>query len=645
MKNRMKSRLCIILCIALACTSLFAVAPAAFAATNLIQNGSFEEGAPSVTGISLHTSYPGWQITGGRLEIHRLPFNLGGDTYFASAAAGNASAELNSDKGAAATIYQDFATTPGSVLSVRFAVSQRNYADTMMEVRMGAPGSESAVKSVGKVAVAKWTYVQFDYTVPAGQTTTRIKFASLNGHLTSVSNDLDDVSVTVTSSPEPECKATVTTGDAQNVTANTATIVNNTFTSTQSVRYAGIVLADNAAFANQDVYTGSVASPFSITNIANLRPVTTYYYRAFIQTTDGNYYFGAVKTFTTREGSVPSIVSVTTGDPQSVTDTTATIVNNSYAGTSSVNAVGIVLANNAGFANQQVYTTGVGTPFTINNIANLTPNTTYYYRAFIQTTDGNYYFGAVKTFTTVCGQLPTTVTVTTGDPQSVTANTAAVVNNSYTGSNVQVVGIVLANNAGFANQNVYTTGVGSPFAINNIANLLPSTTYYYRAFVQTTNGQYYFGAVKTFTTTPGSQGPTCTILIDQNFESGYSPFVKWGYPSISLVAKAGVNGSTATYFKGDNGGYEYKFTATPYTTYELSGYGRVGCAGQSLKIGMKDGSQEFYQTFTSTSYQQQTVKLTTGAKSVTVTAYIYVPNTGGKSYDTYIDNVVLKKCN
>ncbi|MDR1000303.1 MAG: hypothetical protein LBL96_05830 [Clostridiales bacterium] len=194
-------------------TVLAAAVPTNPIGENLIVNGSFEEGKPSGVGISFFASYPGWVLPEHYLEIHRLPYLVGSDTQFNSAAAGNASAELNADLGKRTIIYQDFATLPGSTLEVKFAISCRISSKGVSDltVKMGPTNGQASSSAFKKdTAPGTWEYVSFTYIVPENQTTTRIEFSSNNYQNSSLGNEIDDISVktiampaTPTSTPTP----------------------------------------------------------------------------------------------------------------------------------------------------------------------------------------------------------------------------------------------------------------------------------------------------------------------------------------------------------------------------------------------------------------------------------------------------------
>ena len=194
-------RAAVIAAVASSSAALFAGLPASSASaeqspaacTNVsIVNGSFE--APLVAANSWaqfdDSLVPGWTTTATdrKIEIWRSPFQG------VPVADGAQFAELNATQ--RATLYQDFATTPGETFRWQFQHRGRTGIDTM-EVRFGAP--DTALALYGTISNGlTWGAHSGLYTVPPGQTTTRLSFDSIssaNGNA-SYGNFIDAVSVT-----------------------------------------------------------------------------------------------------------------------------------------------------------------------------------------------------------------------------------------------------------------------------------------------------------------------------------------------------------------------------------------------------------------------------------------------------------------
>lgn len=157
-----------------------------------IVNGSFEN--PVIgdnSWASLDESVvPGWETsaTDNKIEIWRAPFSG------VPVPAGSQFAEVNANQ--QSKLFQDIATTPGETIRWQLQHRGRTGVD-VMEVRIGAPSGALALQSTLSTGQTWVTYSGI-YTVPVGQTTTRISFDSISSANGSPSygNFVDDVSVT-----------------------------------------------------------------------------------------------------------------------------------------------------------------------------------------------------------------------------------------------------------------------------------------------------------------------------------------------------------------------------------------------------------------------------------------------------------------
>lgn len=204
-----------------------------------LDNGSFE--TPSIAANSwsslLESAVPGWETsaTDNRIEIWRAPFGN------VPVPQGSQFAEINANQ--RATMFQDFATTPGE--TIRWQVQHRGRTGVdVMEVRMGVPDTTLALQTTASTGLT-WTTYSGLYTVPAGQTTTRLAFVSIssaNGNAT-FGNFIDDVSVTSSA-------CLVTTKSVDTSAASDPVRLGDTLTYTISTRNdggataTGVVLSD-----------------------------------------------------------------------------------------------------------------------------------------------------------------------------------------------------------------------------------------------------------------------------------------------------------------------------------------------------------------------------------------------------------------
>ncbi|MGV3732178.1 MAG: DUF7507 domain-containing protein [Microcella sp.] len=204
-----------------------------------LENGSFE--TPTIAANSwssvLESAVPGWETsaTDNRIEIWRSPFQG------VPVPQGSQFAEINANQ--RATMFQDVATTPGE--TIRWQVQHRGRTGVdVMEVRLGAPDATLALQTTASTGLT-WTTYSGLYTVPAGQTTTRLAFVSIssaNGNAT-FGNFIDDVSVTSSA-------CLVTTKSVDTSAASDPVRLGETLTYTISTRNdggaaaTGVVLSD-----------------------------------------------------------------------------------------------------------------------------------------------------------------------------------------------------------------------------------------------------------------------------------------------------------------------------------------------------------------------------------------------------------------
>jgi len=201
---------------------------------------------------------------------------------------------------------------------------------------------------------------------------------------------------------------TVTTGDVTDITATTATCSGNvTADGGSPVTACGICVStsQNPTTANQKSTFGPGLGPF-VSKWTGFSPNTTYYVRAYATNAQGTAY-GEQKSFTTTLGTP----TVTTGDVIDITATTATCSGNvKNDGGSDVISRGICWNTSENPTVENAKTTndtGLGA-FT-SYLTGLTPNVTYYVRAYAENAQGTAY-GNQKTFKTAQGAVGETFT-------------------------------------------------------------------------------------------------------------------------------------------------------------------------------------------------------------------------------------------
>lgn len=256
-----------------------------------------------------------------------------------------------------------------------------------------------------------------------------------------------------------------------------------------------INIAPNPTELNAVLVTGNNPGYYSHT-ATGLLPDTTYYVRAFATSTAGTAY-GPEISFKTLALTQPTVV---TGNVSNVSSTYA-----AATGTITENGGSVITDRGFCWATTQ-------NPTTVNNkisletttsdfiasIKGLSPNTTYYLRAYAINAQGTSY-GESETFTTITISLPTLA--------DATANAA-----SYT--SVSVSSQVLTDGGDIVTQRgicygtqtnptlantVISSGGGIGVFTVNITGLTPNTVYYARAFATNLGGTAY-GTEVSFTT-------------------------------------------------------------------------------------------------------------------------------------------------
>lgn len=157
-------------------------------------NYDFEQ--PDVTGIYPtflnHSSVPGWSTTASDSQIEVWPAP---NFENIPAYSGNQFVELNAN--VVSGLYQDYATPAGTIFNYGFAHRGRLGVDTC-QLLAGPPGGPYV--NVGPpvtTGTSAWSYNTGSYTVPAGQTTTRFIFQSVNSvGGASIGNFLDNINFT-----------------------------------------------------------------------------------------------------------------------------------------------------------------------------------------------------------------------------------------------------------------------------------------------------------------------------------------------------------------------------------------------------------------------------------------------------------------
>jgi len=298
----------------------------------------------------------------------------------------------------------------------------------------------------------------------------------------------------------------VTTTVASSITSNSATLGGNvTNDGGASVTVRGVVYSSTDATPTigeggvTNDTNGSGTGIFS-ESIGSLSPGTTYYFQAYATNSEGTAY-GGVESFITLAAP-----SVTTQAVTSITQTTATGNGNiTSLGAPNPTAHGVCW-NTGGTPTTADNSTDEGavgaTGAFTSNMTSLSPNTTYYVRAYATNTVGTSYGNEVS-FTT----LPQAATVTTQAVTSILATTATGNGNitSLGAPNPTAHGVCW-NTGGTPTTADNSTDEGAAGATgaftSNMTSLSPNTTYYVRAYATNTAGTSYGNEVSFTTLAP-----------------------------------------------------------------------------------------------------------------------------------------------
>lgn len=201
----------------------------------------------------------------------------------------------------------------------------------------------------------------------------------------------------------------------------------------------------------------------------------------------------------------PTLPVLTTTNTGNITLTTATSGGNITAdGGADITARGVVwnTSSNPTISLVTRTTDGTGIGSFTSNLTNLTPNTTYYVRAYATNSVGTAY-GNEVTFTTSAIQLPVLTTLAISN---ITDNSASSGGNitSDGGGSITARGVVWSTtqNPTIALTTKTTDGSGSGNFTSNITGLIANTQYYVRAYATNSAGTIYGNEVTLTTLTP-----------------------------------------------------------------------------------------------------------------------------------------------
>ncbi|MEK7148511.1 MAG: hypothetical protein AAB770_01195 [Patescibacteria group bacterium] len=399
---------------------------------------------------------------------------------------------------------------------------------------------------------------------------------------------------------------------AQSVTITTCTsaTVNGTITSTsggvQTSAWfewgTSYVAVDSGAGTDTSTQTFSTPQDFSQL-ISGLSPSTTYYYRAVVSNTYGTAQ-GGTRSFNTPACSVPppvvTLPTVSTNSASSVLQNSATL--NGYVTSNGANVnTWFEWGTNYSLGNttSNVNYGNTATSFS-NSLFNLNANTTYYYRAVAQNSQGTVQ-GSILSFTTSGQYVPPPVPippyVSTNSASSVLQNSATL--NGYvtsSGTNTSAwfewgTSYSLGNSTSY---NSYGTGAIS--FNSSLYNLNPNTTYYYRAVAQSSYGIVY-GSILSFTTTGQTYVPPPVVF-------GFAPTASTLLATELTGTTAKLNGLVFTSGNlSSSAWFEWGVTSSLGNTTQTINVGALPVVKHSDFItGLTNGQTYYYRVVAENSY-------------------------------------------
>ncbi len=316
--------------------------------------------------------------------------------------------------------------------------------------------------------------------------------------------------------------ASVVTNAATGITANSATANIRVSDVGLGITHSGVVYGRSISYLTKENANSLCKDEINtITgtrtyNLTNLTAGTTYYAKAYVINKGGSItYDSSYVSFTTTNSSY--IPSVTTVSATNMTNTTVDVTinvtsTNGYA----ITERGVVYSstNSTPTLNDSNKTISGTTGSTTVTLTGLSPNKTYYVRAYAKNSQGVAY-GSVKSFSTLSNSdaVPGLSTYSVSNVTAVAADVEINVTDIGS-SNVTDRGVVYSSTnrnpeiglSGCIKQSVTgTTGRTVVF----LSSLSTNTTYYARSYAKNSSG-YAYGDVKTFTTSRYDNMPAVT---------------------------------------------------------------------------------------------------------------------------------------
>ncbi len=311
-------------------------------------------------------------------------------------------------------------------------------------------------------------------------------------------------------------KPVVTTGEVTDITTTTVKISGSVVSDGgATVTEFGVCWSHmtNPSISSSHIQSsGNNMSDFTV-NVSGLTANVKYYARAYAKNSVGVGYGNIVTFVTNTEVSVPT---VTTNDVTGITQTTAvcggTVVSN---GGADITAKGVCWSTDQNPTISDEHTSnGEGNGAFTSSLTNLSPNTTYYVRAYATNSEGTAY-GSQVSFVTKSYSAPTVITHSISNITETSALCGGNVTDNG-GMTVTSRGVCWSTSQNPTINDSHTLdGSGLGTFTSDITGLSPNTTYYVRAYATNSAGTGY-GTQKSLTTQGNTPPP-------QTWENGILP--------------------------------------------------------------------------------------------------------------------------